>query len=55
MPARSEVLPDGTRGREEALGVAGGLKPLHAPLALTRGLMRILCTVVEISVLAMFH
>jgi len=55
MPARAEVLCDGTIGREETLGLARGLKPLHAPLPLTGRLVRVLCTIIEIPVLAMFH
>jgi len=50
-----EVLGDGTIGGEETLSVAQGLKPLHAPLALTSGLVRVLCTIIEIPVLAMFY
>src|SRR5262249_31601377 len=55
MPPRAEMLGDGTIGREEPLGVAGGLKALHTPLPLAGGLVRVLCPVVEIPVLAMFH
>ena len=44
-----EVLGDGTIGGEETLSVARGLKPLHAPLALTSGLVRVLCTIIEIG------
>ena len=35
MSMEAEVLGDGTRGGEKLLSVAGGLKPLHAPLPLT--------------------
>jgi hypothetical protein len=52
---RSKVLGDGTIRGEEALGLSGGLKPLHPPLPLARGLMRILGTVVQIAMLPMFH
>ena len=55
MPAWAEVLRDGTIGREETLGVAGGLKPLHAPLSLACGLVRVFCPVVEIAMLAMLY
>jgi hypothetical protein len=55
MPARTEVLGDRTIGGEEPLGVARGFEPRHAPLALTHGLMRILRTVVQIPMLAMFY
>ena len=49
MPARAEVLRNRTIGGEETLSVARGLKPLHAPLALTSGLVRVLCTIIEIG------
>jgi hypothetical protein len=55
MPTWAEVLRDGTRGGEETLGLDWGLKPLHALLALTGGLVRVLCTITEIPVLSMFH
>ncbi len=55
MPTRSKVLGNGTIRGEETLRVPGGLKPLHAPLALAGRLMGILRTVIEITVLAMFH
>jgi len=51
---RSKVLGDGTIRGEEALGLSGGLKPLHAPLPLARRLMGILRPIVQIAVLAMF-
>jgi hypothetical protein len=37
------------------LGVAWGLEPLHASLALTGGLVGVFCTVVQVPMLAMFH
>jgi hypothetical protein len=55
MSARAEMLGDRPIGGEKLLGMARRLKPLHAPLALAGGLVRVLCTVVEIPVLAMFH
>ena len=55
MPTWTEVLGDGANGREKPLGVARGLKPVHAPLALTGGLVRVLRTIIEIPMLAMFH
>jgi hypothetical protein len=55
MPARPEVLGDGTRSGKESLGVSGGLEPLHVSLPLTSWLMRILRAVVQIPMLAMFH
>src|SRR5262245_47461943 len=54
MPTRTEMLGDGTIRREEPLGVARGLEPLHVPLPLAGALMRILRPIVEIPVLAMF-
>ena len=42
MPARAEVLRDRTKGSKETLSVAGGLKPLHMPLPLAGGLVRVL-------------
>ena len=53
--ARTEVLRDGTVSGEEPLGVTRRLEPLHAPLALTSRLMRVLRAVIEIAMLAMFH
>ena len=55
MPARTEVLHDEAMGREKALGLARGLKPLHALLPLPAGLVRILCSIIEIAVLAMLY
>ena len=55
MPARTEVLGDETIGREKALSVTRRFKPLHASLALTGGLVRVLCTIIEIPMLSMFH
>src|SRR2546426_217702 len=55
MPAEPEVLRDGTTSGKESLGVTRGLESLHAPLALTGGLVGVLCAVIEIPVLAMFH
>jgi hypothetical protein len=55
MPAEPEVLSDGTRSGKESLGVSGGLEPLHASLALPGRLVRVLCTVIEVAVLTMFH
>ena len=55
MPARAEVLGDGTRSGKEALGVSGGLEPLHVSLPLTSWFMRILRTVVQIPMLPVFH
>jgi hypothetical protein len=55
MPARTEVLGDGTIGREKALSVPRRFKPLHTSLSLAGGLVGVLCTIIEIAVLAMFH
>jgi hypothetical protein len=55
MPARAEVLGDGTVGGEELLGVPWRFEPLHAPLALTRGLVGVLGAVIEIPMLAVFY
>jgi hypothetical protein len=55
MSMEAKVLGDWTIGGEKLLSVAGGLKPLHAPLPLTSGLMGVFCTVLEIPMLAMFH
>ena len=49
------MLDNGAIGGEEPLGVAWGLKSLHAPFPLTSGLMGILDTIIEIPMLAMFH
>ena len=54
MPVEPEAWSDGTRSGKEALGVSGGLAPLPVTLPLTRRLRRILRTVVEIPMLAMF-
>lgn len=55
MPTRAEMLGDGIIGREEALGLAGGLEPLHASLPLAGRLVGVLRPIVKIPVLAMFH
>jgi len=55
MPTRAEMLGDGTIRGKEALGVAGGLKPLQAALPLTRGLVGVLRLVIQIPMLTMFH
>jgi len=54
MSSRSEVLGDRTVGRQEALRMTCGLKPLHTTLALTRGPMGVLTAVIEIATLAVF-
>src|SRR2546427_11902448 len=55
MTVRAKVLRDRAIRGEEPLGLPRGLEPLHAPLALPGGLVRVLCTVVEIAMLAMLH
>ena len=55
MPARAEVLRDRTIGCEETLSVAGGLKPLHMPLPLACGLVRVLRAIIQVAMLPMFH
>jgi hypothetical protein len=55
MSVWAEVLRDRTLGREESLGMARGLEALHMAFALTGGLVRVLGTVIEIAMLAMFH
>ena len=55
MPARTEVLCEGTISGKEPLGLTRRLKLLPAPLALTSRLVRILCTIIEIALLARFH
>ena len=49
------MLCDRPIGREEALCLTQRLKPLHAPLALTSGLVGVFRAIVEIPMLAMFH
>src|SRR5262245_40129343 len=55
MEPRAKVLSNWSEGSKEALGVAGGFEPAHGALALACWLVRILCAVVQPSVLAMFH
>ena len=55
MPPWTKMLGDRTIGGEKPLRVARGLEPLHAPLPLTRRLMRVLSAIIEIPVLAMFY
>ena len=53
--APAEVLGNQAMSGEEALRMPRRLKPLHAPLPLACRLMRILRTVVEVVVPAMFQ
>ena len=55
MPAGTEVLRDRTIGRKKPLRLTRGFEPLHAPLPLPCGLVRVLCTIIEIPVLVMFY
>ena len=55
MPARAEVLHDGSIGGEEPLGLTRRLKPWHTPLALPSRLMGVFCPVIELAVLTMVH
>src|SRR5258706_7572764 len=55
MPPRTEMLRDSAIGREKALGVSWRFEPLHAPLPLPGGLMRVLGAVVKIAMLTMFY
>jgi hypothetical protein len=55
MPSRAEMLRDGPIRGEEPLRVPWGLESLHPSLPLTGRLVGILCTVVEVAVLAMLH
>jgi hypothetical protein len=55
MPTRTKMLRDGPIGGKEPLGLTRRLKPLHAPLALSGGLVGVRCSIIEISTLAMLH
>src|SRR5581483_4108092 len=55
MPTRTEVLRDGAVSRKKTLSVPGRLEALHAPLPLPSRLMRVLRSIVEIPMLAMFR
>ena len=54
MPMRADVLRDRTIGRKKTLRLTRGFEPLHPPLPLPCGLVRVLCTIIEIPMLAMF-
>ena len=47
MPSWAEMVRYQTVGGKEALGLPGRLEPLHAPLALAGGLLRILGAIVQ--------
>jgi hypothetical protein len=55
MSARAEMLRDRTIRSKEALGLAGGVEPLYAPLSLTCRLVRILRAIIQIPMLPRFH
>ncbi|MGF6415766.1 hypothetical protein OKW35_003306 [Paraburkholderia sp. MM5477-R1] len=47
MTLEREVLPDRTEARQERLRAPGQAETTHTSLAFTRGLMAVLCTVVD--------
>ncbi len=51
MPPRTEVLSDGSIGREKALGLPRRLEALHLLLPLAGGLVRVLRAVVQIPII----
>ena len=55
MPARTEVLGDGTICREKPLGGPRGLEALQPPFPLARGWMRVLGPGVQRAVLAVYY
>src|SRR5215467_11748607 len=55
MPSGSEVLGDRTIGRQEALRMPCGLKPLHTALALTCRPMGVLTPIIEIAALTVLY
>ena len=50
MPSRVGVLRNGAISGEEPLPVPWRLEPLHAPLALARRPMRLLTSIISVSV-----
>jgi hypothetical protein len=54
MLSRAEVLGDRTIRGQIALGVPGGLEPLHPPFPLARGLVGVFGPIIQIAVLAVF-
>src|SRR5215813_12314692 len=55
MPSGAEVLGDRTIGRQEALRMTCGLKPLHTALALTCRPMGVLTPIIEIAALTVLY
>ena len=55
VPSWTEMLANGPKGGQEALGMAGRLEALHDSFPSARGLVRVFGAVVEIAALAMFH
>ena len=51
----TEVAGHRPIGCQEALGVAGGLQPPHVPSLLARRLVGVFRTVIEVTVLPVFH
>jgi hypothetical protein len=55
MPARTEVLGDGTIRGEKALGMPRRFEALHTSLALSRRLVGVLSAIIQVAVLPVFH
>jgi hypothetical protein len=55
MSAWPEMLDDRSIGGKEPLGMARRLEALHASLPLACRLVRVLCPIIEIPVLARFY
>jgi hypothetical protein len=55
MPAWSKVLGDRPIRDEKPLGMPWGFEPLHPPLPLAGGVVRVLGTVVEVPMLAVLY
>jgi len=53
VASRTEVGSDNSVHFDKVLGVSRGFEPPHAPLPLTRQLMRVLRAVVQIPMLSM--
>ncbi len=53
MASRAAVLADQAAGRQEALGMTGGLETAHGPLALARRLVGVFGTIVQPFMAAM--
>ena len=55
MPSWADMLRYETIGGNDPRGLPGRLEPLHAPLALAGGLVRLLGAMVQRAMLPMFH